>query len=166
MAQSSLYFQKPGVKFAPQTEEPRNTKAPLSKTVSDVKQKIPIGAEATSVLVGTMEELRRPAMAFVRLSQGCFLGNLTEVAIPIRFLFIILGPPSNHDYYEIGRSIATLMSDKVSAKQPARFITFYKNLEVFIQGFGPDEFLLSNYLFVLGWLLYSKLSNNSPCCKV
>ena len=63
-----------------------------------------------------MEELRRPAMAFVRLSQGCFLGNLTEVAIPIRFLFIILGPPSNHDYYEIGRSIATLMSDKVSAK--------------------------------------------------
>lgn len=76
-------------------------------------EKIPEGAEATSVLVATLTELERPAMAFVRLAKGCYLGNLTEVVIPIRFLFIIMGPPSNHDYYEIGRSIATLMSDKV-----------------------------------------------------
>lgn len=154
MAASSLYFQKPGVKFAPHTEEPRSTKAPLSKTVSDVKQKIPIGAEATSVLVGTLEELRRPAMAFVRLSEGCFLGNLTEVAIPIRFLFVILGPPSNHDYYEIGRSIATLMSDKVSIKQPARFISFSKKFFFTAsfysgQGLGPDEFFCQIFLFFL-----------------
>lgn len=79
-----------------------------------MKEKIPIGAEATSVLVGTLAELERPAMAFVRLSQGRFLGNLTEVTIPIRFMFIILGPPDSHDYYEIGRSVATLMSDKVT----------------------------------------------------
>ena len=92
------------------TEEPRGREL---KSESDVKERIPVGAEATSVLVATLPELSRTAMAFVRLSKGCFLGNLTEVSIPIRFLFIIMGPPSTHDYYEIGRSIATLMSDKV-----------------------------------------------------
>jgi len=95
------------VRFAPEDADD------YLKTESDVKEKIPIGAEATSVLVGTLAELERPAMAFVRLSQGRFLGNLTEVTIPIRFMFIILGPPDSHDYYEIGRSVATLMSDKI-----------------------------------------------------
>ena len=36
-----------------------------------------------------------------------------QVSIPVRFLFVIMGPPSNHDYFEIGRSVATLMSDKI-----------------------------------------------------
>lgn len=84
------------------------------KTVSDVKGRVPEGAEATSVLVGTMPELYQPTMAFVRLAKGCFLGNLTEVSIPVRFLFVLLGPESRKkELYEVGRSIATLMSDKV-----------------------------------------------------
>lgn len=42
------------------------------------------------------------------------LGNLTEVPIPTRFLFILLGPKGNHDrYHEVGRAIATLMADEV-----------------------------------------------------
>ncbi|XP_065656522.1 band 3 anion transport protein isoform X3 [Hydra vulgaris] len=84
-----------------------------SNKESDIKTKIPDGAEASSVLVATIDDLDRPAMAFVRLSKGCMLGNLSEVNIPIRFLFLILGPSSSLDYYEIGRSIATLMSDKI-----------------------------------------------------
>ncbi|EOA93948.1 Anion exchange protein 2, partial [Anas platyrhynchos] len=33
--------------------------------------------------------------------------------VPVRFLFVLLGPSSTHmDYHEIGRSISTLMSDK------------------------------------------------------
>lgn len=84
------------------------------KTVSDVKSRVPEGAEATSVLVGTMPDLYQPTMAFVRLAKGCFLGNLTEVSIPVRFLFVLLGSDTKKsEYYEIGRSIATLMSDKV-----------------------------------------------------
>lgn len=84
------------------------------KTVSDVKGRVPEGAEATSVLVGTLPDLYQPTMAFVRLAKGCFLGNLTEVSIPVRFLFVVLGPETKkREYYEIGRSIATLMSDKV-----------------------------------------------------
>lgn len=88
-----------------------------------MKERIPVGAEATSVLVATVEDLDRPAMAFVRLSKGCYLGNLTEVSIPVRFLFVIMGPPSNHDYFEIGRSIATLMSDKVRSS----FFSYVRN---------------------------------------
>jgi len=35
--------------------------------------------------------------------------------VPTRFMFILLGPPGDHQKnHEIGRSIATLMSDEVS----------------------------------------------------
>ena len=84
-----------------------------SKAESDVKARIPPGAEATSVLVATVEELERPVTAFVRLARGAFLGNMVEVIIPVRFMFVIMGPPSDKDYFEVGRSLATLMSDKV-----------------------------------------------------
>ena len=78
-------------------------------------RRIPEGSEATTVLVGSVLFLQQPVMAFVRLSEGCFLGNLTEVPLPVRFLFILMGPPNqNMDYVEIGRSISTLMANTVS----------------------------------------------------
>lgn len=53
-------------------------------------------------------------MAFVRLNEAVFLESVLEVPIPVRFIFVLLGPSqSNVDYHEIGRSISTLMSDKV-----------------------------------------------------
>lgn len=55
-------------------------------------------------------------MAFVRLQEAVLLESVLEVPIPVRFLFVLLGPPStNMDYHQIGRSISTLMSDKVFA---------------------------------------------------
>ncbi|MGH0122892.1 UNVERIFIED_CONTAM: hypothetical protein FKN15_008817 [Acipenser sinensis] len=57
--------------------------------------------------------LEQPAMAFVRLNEAVFLESVLEVPVPVRFLFVLLGPSqSNIDYHEIGRSISTLMSDK------------------------------------------------------
>ena len=54
-------------------------------------------------------------MAFVRLARGQFLGNLTEVPLPVRFLFVLMGPAQGHlDYHQIGRSISTLMANTVS----------------------------------------------------
>ena len=53
-------------------------------------------------------------MAFVRLNEAVLLESVLEVPVPVRFLFVLLGPSqSNMDYHEIGRSISTLMSDKV-----------------------------------------------------
>lgn len=55
-------------------------------------------------------------MAFVRLREAVELESVLEVPVPVRFLFVLLGPSSTHmDYHEIGRSISTLMSDKVSS---------------------------------------------------
>ncbi|XP_043930739.1 anion exchange protein 3 isoform X2 [Protopterus annectens] len=76
-------------------------------------EKIPENAEATVVLVGCVEFLEQPAMAFVRLNESVFLESVLEVPIPVRFIFVLLGPSqSNMDYHEIGRSLSTLMSDK------------------------------------------------------
>uniref|UniRef100_A0A9J7YFV8 Anion exchange protein n=1 Tax=Cyprinus carpio carpio TaxID=630221 RepID=A0A9J7YFV8_CYPCA len=75
--------------------------------------KIPKDAEATVVLVGCVEFLEKPAMAFVRLNEAVLLESVLEVPIPVRFIFVLLGPTqTNMDYYEIGRSFSTLMSDK------------------------------------------------------
>ena len=71
---------------------------------------------------GCVEFLARPTMAFVRLREAVELDAVLEVPVPVRFLFLLLGPSSaNMDYHEIGRSISTLMSDlpgRDSGKQP------------------------------------------------
>ncbi|XP_042282482.1 anion exchange protein 3 isoform X2 [Thunnus maccoyii] len=75
--------------------------------------KIPKDAEAVIVLVGCVEFLEQPAMAFVRLNEAVLLESVLEVPVPVRFIFVLLGPSqSNVDYHEIGRSFSTLMSDK------------------------------------------------------
>uniref|UniRef100_A0A671QBM2 Anion exchange protein n=1 Tax=Sinocyclocheilus anshuiensis TaxID=1608454 RepID=A0A671QBM2_9TELE len=75
-------------------------------------KKIPRDAEASNVLVGEVDFLEKPFVAFVRLSQAATLGGLTEVPVPTRFLFVLLGPLGKaKSYNEIGRAIATLMVD-------------------------------------------------------
>ena len=50
-------------------------------------------------------------------SQSHLLGDLTEVPLPVRFIYLLLGPADGMlDYHEIGRAMATLMSDKVSSR--------------------------------------------------
>uniref|UniRef100_A0A4W6F9N2 Anion exchange protein n=1 Tax=Lates calcarifer TaxID=8187 RepID=A0A4W6F9N2_LATCA len=64
-------------------------------------------------LSGCVEFLEQPAMAFVRLNDAVLLESVLEVPVPVRFIFVLLGPSqSNMDYHEIGRSFSTLMSDK------------------------------------------------------
>uniref|UniRef100_A0A6Q2ZFF3 Anion exchange protein n=1 Tax=Esox lucius TaxID=8010 RepID=A0A6Q2ZFF3_ESOLU len=77
-------------------------------------KKIPSGAEASNILVGELDFLERPVVAFVRLSPAVLLTGLTEVPIPTRFLFILLGPDGKaQQYHEIGRSMATIMTDEI-----------------------------------------------------
>lgn len=48
----------------------------------------------------------------MRLAEGIPIPGVTEVPIPVRFLFILMGPRTvDLDYHEVGRSIATLMSN-------------------------------------------------------
>ncbi|XP_076171148.1 anion exchange protein Ae2 isoform X1 [Ptiloglossa arizonensis] len=77
-----------------------------------ILKRIPAGAEATVVLVGAVDFLDQPTIAFVRLAEGVFIPSITEVTIPVRFMFTLLGPRNaDLDYHEIGRSIATLMAN-------------------------------------------------------
>ncbi|KRF98761.1 uncharacterized protein Dwil_GK24730, isoform D [Drosophila willistoni] len=77
-------------------------------------RKIPPGAEASNILVGEVDFLERNLSCFIRLSQAAVMGDLTEVPVPTRFIFILLGPPgSQSNFHEIGRAMATLMSDEI-----------------------------------------------------
>ncbi|KAI6183292.1 Anion exchange protein [Aphelenchoides bicaudatus] len=70
--------------------------------------------KASNVLVGEVDFLSHHITAFVRLKQASILGDLTEVPVPTRFLFILLGPTGHSaQFKEIGRAIATLMSDEI-----------------------------------------------------
>ncbi|KAL2080609.1 hypothetical protein ACEWY4_024402 [Coilia grayii] len=81
---------------------------------SNFMKKIPPGAEASNVLVGEVDFLERPINAFVRLSPAVLITGLTEVPVPTRFLFLLLGPHGKGpQYHEIGRSMATLMTDEI-----------------------------------------------------
>ncbi|XP_070164513.1 electroneutral sodium bicarbonate exchanger 1 isoform X2 [Polyergus mexicanus] len=77
-------------------------------------RKIPAGAEASNILVGEVDFLDKTLSAFIRLSQAGIMGDLTEVPVPTRFIFVLLGPMSgNSSFHEIGRAMATLMSDEI-----------------------------------------------------
>nr|XP_033188524.1 sodium-driven chloride bicarbonate exchanger isoform X8 [Bombus vancouverensis nearcticus] len=77
-------------------------------------RKIPAGAEASNILVGEVDFLDKTLSAFIRLSQAGIMGDLTEVPVPTRFIFVLLGPTGGiTGFHEIGRAMATLMSDEV-----------------------------------------------------
>ncbi|XP_008321190.1 sodium bicarbonate cotransporter 3-like isoform X2 [Cynoglossus semilaevis] len=91
-----------------------NSNPGFGKVDMNFMKKIPPGAEASNVLVGEVDFLQRPIIAFVRLSPAVLLTGLTEVPVPTRFLFLLLGPfGKGPQYHEIGRSIATLMTDEI-----------------------------------------------------
>jgi hypothetical protein len=91
-------------------------------------KKIPPGAEAANILVGEVDFLDKPVTGFIRISKPVILGELTEVPVPTKFLFVLLGPKTTHqNYREIGRSIATLMSDEVCSLKVCYFNKSFSN---------------------------------------
>ncbi|NXF54869.1 S4A4 protein, partial [Oceanites oceanicus] len=78
------------------------------------KKKVPPGAEAAHIAVGEVEFLEKLFAAFIRLQRGVALGSLAEVALPSRFLFILLGPRAKvKAYHEVGRAMAMLLTDEL-----------------------------------------------------
>ena len=88
------------------------------KMNTHLMKKLPIGAETSNILVGELDDLDAPISCFVRLEESLLLGDLTEVPVPTRFIFLLLGPAGEDNinlarYHEIGRSVATIMTDEV-----------------------------------------------------
>uniref|UniRef100_A0A4X1W764 Anion exchange protein n=1 Tax=Sus scrofa TaxID=9823 RepID=A0A4X1W764_PIG len=118
-------------------EYPWVSRVPLpAQRKNKFMKKIPKDSEASNVLVGEVDFLDQPFIAFVRLIQSAMLGGVTEVPVPTRFLFILLGPSGRaKSYNEIGRAIATLMVDDLFSDVAYKA----RNREDLIAGI--DEFL-------------------------
>ncbi|VUZ39945.1 unnamed protein product [Hymenolepis diminuta] len=104
-------------------------------------KKVPQGAEAVNILVGETTFLRHPVAAFVRLREAARLGEMTEVPVPTRFMFILLGSQGNGAKYQaIGRAIGTLFSDEMFLDFATRSTSRNDLLA------GIDEFLSASSL--------------------
>ncbi|NXL67915.1 S4A4 protein, partial [Chordeiles acutipennis] len=106
-----------GHRKAKSWSEPRAqlSETPLEEQLRNrFKKKVPPGAEVAHVAVGEIEFLEKPFITFIRLRRGVVLGSLAEVALPSRFLFILLGPREKvKAYHEVGRAMATLLTDEL-----------------------------------------------------
>uniref|UniRef100_A0A8C7P4U7 Anion exchange protein n=1 Tax=Oncorhynchus mykiss TaxID=8022 RepID=A0A8C7P4U7_ONCMY len=70
--------------------------------------------EASIVLSGVMDSLEKPAVAFVRLGDSVVIEGALEAPVPVRFVFVLVGPSQGGvDYHESGRAMAALMADWV-----------------------------------------------------
>ncbi|XP_053573206.1 anion exchange protein 4 [Bombina bombina] len=107
-----------GKKAAEKSAVVELSETPLKEQLKNkFRKKIPDGTEAANILVGEVDFLNRPFTAFIRLKEAVLLGSLTEVALPSRFVFILLGPKVKMKaYHEIGRAMATLFTDELFQK--------------------------------------------------
>ncbi len=55
-------------------------------------KKIQSGSKTANILIGEVDYLSEEIVALVQLAQPILLGNLTEVRVQTKFLFIALGP--------------------------------------------------------------------------
>uniref|UniRef100_A0A3Q0RI04 Anion exchange protein n=1 Tax=Amphilophus citrinellus TaxID=61819 RepID=A0A3Q0RI04_AMPCI len=70
--------------------------------------------EASIVLSGALDLLHKPVLAFVRLSHSVVIESILESSVPIRFVFVLVGPSSSGlNFSECGRTMGTLMADWV-----------------------------------------------------
>ncbi|KAH0629097.1 hypothetical protein JD844_010922 [Phrynosoma platyrhinos] len=95
-----------------QNEKKKNNLLPIVRSFAEVGQKK--AEPQTMEKPGEVDFLTRPIVAFVRLTPAVILPGMTEVPLPTRFLFVLLGPiGKGQQYHEIGRSMATLMTDEI-----------------------------------------------------
>ncbi|XP_033761827.1 sodium bicarbonate cotransporter 3-like isoform X1 [Pecten maximus] len=94
--------------------EADNPSSSYYKPNTNFMRKIPKDAEVASVMIGEIDDLDSRIVAFVRLKEPRNLGDLCEIAKPVRFLFFCFGPKgSETDCMEIGRCISTMLVDDI-----------------------------------------------------
>lgn len=70
--------------------------------------------EASIVLSGALDILQKPVVAFVRLRDSVVMESSLESPVPVRFVFVLVGPSQgNIEYSESGRAMGALMADWV-----------------------------------------------------
>lgn len=76
-------------------------------------------------LVGALDFLQKPVVAFVRLKDSMVMESALESPIPVRFVFVLVGPSQiDMDYRETGRAMGALMADWVRRKKKREKCSF------------------------------------------
>jgi len=103
-----------------------------------LRKKLPQDCEATNILVGQVDFLEETQICFCRFDDVIHLAKVTEVDVPTRFVFLVLGPTSSTNIWEmteLGSALATLLSDKVFCDVALKAKTRQDLLD------GMDEFM-------------------------
>ncbi|CAH1797120.1 unnamed protein product, partial [Owenia fusiformis] len=110
-------------------------------------KKIPSGALGATVLVAGVDFLEEPIAVFIRFSESRYVPELTEVDVPLKFAFVLLGPvDSQSAYKEVGRSMGTLFACKIFQRSILSAKTKYDILQG-ITSFMDDSTVLPAF----GW---------------
>lgn len=68
--------------------------------------------------IGVLDLLEKPVVAFVRLRDSVVMESVLECPVPVRFVFVLVGPSQSEiDYSENGRAMGALMADWVRKKR-------------------------------------------------
>lgn len=71
--------------------------------------------------IGVLDVLQKPVVAFVRLSDSVVMQSALESPVPVRFVFVLVGPSQSEiDYSESGRAMGALMADWVRERRMQR----------------------------------------------
>uniref|UniRef100_A0A3Q1GM61 Anion exchange protein n=1 Tax=Acanthochromis polyacanthus TaxID=80966 RepID=A0A3Q1GM61_9TELE len=96
---------------------------PESQTLTD---KADLHKFSVKERVRALDFLERATVVFVRLKEAAVFDSALEAPVPVRFVFVLVGPnKADIDYHETGRAMAALLADKVSLM---RFLTNLKCL--------------------------------------
>ncbi|XP_047466093.1 solute carrier family 4 member 1b (Diego blood group) [Mugil cephalus] len=131
--------------------------------------------EASMVLVGVLDFLERPTIAFLRLKEAAALDPAVEV--PVRFVFVLVGPSkTDMDYHETGRAMAALMADKVfnqaafqakTARELTDAVADFMDCSIVIPPTEiQNESMLSNIMSFQKKLLQDRMQSSDPADRL
>ncbi|CAD5219178.1 unnamed protein product [Bursaphelenchus okinawaensis] len=78
-----------------------------------VLKRLPLNTESAQVFVGSVPEMKRVRFVMVRFHNPQYINEIVDHNLPVKFVFIILGPSLvDLSYHELGRALCTLMANK------------------------------------------------------
>ncbi|XP_018650389.1 putative anion exchange protein [Schistosoma mansoni] len=102
------------------------------------------GSEACTVICGLIEFLKSPILVLLRLNKTIQRSCISEVDIPVRFIFIYIGPQNDElNYAELARIFAVMMTNDTFR------LCVYDSLSVDDIIKGIDNFMQDSFVMPL-----------------
>ncbi|CAH8467855.1 unnamed protein product [Schistosoma turkestanicum] len=102
------------------------------------------GSEACTVICGLIEFLKSPLLILLRLNKSIQRSCISEVDIPVRFIFIYVGPQNDElNYAELARIFAVMMTNDTFR------LCVYDSISVDDVVKGIDNFMQDSFVMPL-----------------